>query len=90
MTLSIALASRVWWINPVFTYIQICFLKACVLNAKMTSREKWKLVCVMLELPSTTIATYCLRWVNSQQRKTKQQHQHSLHSNHTADDLGQN
>lgn len=34
MTLSTALVSGVWKINPVFTYTQTCFLKACVLNAK--------------------------------------------------------
>lgn len=34
MTLSTALGLRVWGINPVFTYIQTCFLKAHTLNAK--------------------------------------------------------
>ena len=40
MILSTALESRVWRINPVFTHIQTCFLKAWVFNAKNDLYER--------------------------------------------------
>lgn len=39
MTLSTAL-ELVWRINPVFTYVQTCFPKTCVLNAKTDLHER--------------------------------------------------
>lgn len=58
--------------------------------SKMTSLRERKLACLMLEFPSTSIVTYYLRWINSQQRKkATTTNQHSLHSNNTPDSLGQ-